>query len=142
MGLDVIKVPGATGYIDTNYEGKADAAIKAIKDGYDFVYVHIEATDEVSHAQDLKLKLQALEDFDSRLIGRVRAALGDSVAYCVLPDHPVPLRLGKHTRTPVPVAVYQPGVAPDAVATYDEIGCPQGALGHLEGSALMDLLLG
>ena len=142
MGLDVIKVPGATGYIDTNYEGKADAAIKAIKDGYDFVYVHIEATDEVSHAQDLKLKLQALEDFDSRLIGRVRAALGDSVAYCVLPDHPVPLRLGKHTRTPVPVAVYQPGVAPDAVATYDEIGCPQGALGHLEGGALMDLLLG
>ena len=142
MGLDVIKVPGATGYIDTNYEGKADAAIKAIKDGYDFVYVHIEATDEVSHAQDLKLKLQALEDFDSRLIGRVRAALGDSVAYCVLPDHPVPLRLGKHTRTPVPVAVYQPGVAPDAVAAYDEIGCPQGALGHLEGSALMDLLLG
>ena len=142
MGLDVIKVPGATGYIDTNYEGKADAAIKAIKDGYDFVYVHIEATDEVSHAQDLKLKLQAIEDFDSRLIGRVRAALGDTVAYCVLPDHPVPLRLGKHTRTPVPVAVYQPGVAPDAVATYDEIGCPQGALGHLEGSALMDLLLG
>ncbi len=142
MGLDVIKVPGATGYIDTNYEGKADAAIKAIKDGYDFVYVHIEATDEVSHAQDLKLKLQAIEDFDSRLIGRVRAALGDSVAYCVLPDHPVPLRLGKHTRTPVPVAVYQPGVAPDAVAAYDEIGCPQGALGHLEGSALMDLLLG
>ena len=142
MGLDVIKVPGATGYIDTNYEGKADAVIKAIKGGYDFVYVHIEATDEVSHAQDLKLKLQAIEDFDSRLIGRVRAALGDSVAYCVLPDHPVPLRLGKHTRTPVPVAVYQPGVAPDAVATYDEIGCPQGALGHLEGSALMDLLLG
>lgn len=141
MGLDVIKVPGATGYIDTNYEGKADAAIKAIRDGYDFVYVHIEATDEVSHAQDLKLKLQAIEDFDRRLIGRVRAALGDSVAYCVLPDHPVPLRLGKHTRTPVPVAVYQPGVAPDAVATYDEIGCPQGALGHLEGSALMDLLL-
>ena len=142
MGLDVIKVPGATGYIDTNYEGKADAAIKAIRDGYDFVYVHIEATDEVSHAQDLKLKLQALEDFDSRLIGRVRAALGDSVAYCVLPDHPVPLRLGKHTRTPVPVAVYQPGVAPDAVATYDEIGCPHGALGHLAGSDLMDLLLG
>ncbi len=142
MGLDVIKVPGATGYIDTNYEGKADAAIKAIRDGYDFVYVHIEATDEVSHAQDLKLKLQAIEDFDGRLIGRVRAALGDTVAYCVLPDHPVPLRLGKHTRTPVPVAVYQPGVAPDAVAAYDEIGCPQGALGHLEGSALMDLLLG
>jgi 2,3-bisphosphoglycerate-independent phosphoglycerate mutase len=142
MGLDVIKVPGATGYIDTNYEGKADAAIKAIKDGYDFVYVHIEATDEVSHAQDLKLKLKSLEDFDGRLIGRVRAALGDKVSYCVLPDHPVPLRLGKHTRTPVPVAVYQPGETPDAVQTYDEIAAPTGALGHLKGGELMDLLLG
>ena len=142
MGLDVIKVPGATGYIDTNYEGKADAAIKAIKDGYDFVYVHIEATDEVSHAQDLKLKLKAIEDFDRRLVGRVRAALGDSVAYCVLPDHPVPLHLGKHTRTPVPVAVYQPGVAPDDVKSYDEIGCPKGALGYLKGGDLMDGLLG
>ena len=142
MGLDVIPVPGATGYIDTNYEGKADAAIKAIRDGYDFVYVHIEATDEVSHAQDLKLKLQALEDFDGRLIGRVRAALGDTVSYCVLPDHPVPIRLGKHTRTPVPVAVYQPGETPDAVETYDEVACPKGALGLLKGGELMDLLLG
>lgn len=142
MGLDVIKVHGATGYIDTNYEGKADAAIKAIKDGYDFVYVHIEATDEVSHAQDLKLKIKAIEDFDSRLIGRVRAALGDSVAYCVLPDHPVPVRLGKHTRTPVPVAVYQPGAAADDVRTYDEIACPKGQLGHLAGGGLMDVLLG
>ena len=142
MGLDVIRVQGATGYIDTNYEGKADAAIKAIKDGYDFVYVHIEATDEVSHAQDLKLKIKAIEDFDSRLIGRVRAALGDSVAYCVLPDHPVPIRLGKHTRTPVPVAVYQPGVKADDVRTYDEIACPRGRLGHLAGGGLMDVLLG
>ncbi len=142
MGLDVINVPGATGYIDTNYEGKADAAIKAIRDGYDFVYVHIEATDEVSHARDLELKIKALEDFDRRLIGRVRAALGDSVAYCVLPDHPVPVRLGRHTRTPVPVAVYQPGVPADGVAAYDEIGCPKGALGHMAGGDLMDLLLG
>ena len=142
MGLDVIKVPGVTGYIDTNYEGKADAAIKAIKDGYDFVYVHIEATDEVSHEQNLKLKLKTLEDFDKRLIGRVRAALGDKVGYCVLPDHPVPLRLGKHTRTPVPVAVYQPGEAPDGVQTYDEIAAQAGALGHLKGGDLMDLLLG
>ncbi len=142
MGLDVIKVPGATGYIDTNYEGKADAAIKAIRDGYDFVYVHIEATDEVSHEQNLKLKLKTLEDFDKRVIGRVRSALGDKVGYCVLPDHPVPLRLGKHTRTPVPVAVYQPGEVPDAVRTYDEIAAQAGALGYLKGGDLMDLLLG
>ena len=141
MGLDVIKVPGATGYIDTNYEGKADAAVKAIEDGYDFVYVHIESTDEVSHERRLDLKIKAIEDFDSRLIGRVMAKLGDGAAYCVLPDHPVPLRLGKHTRTPVPFAVYQPGNAPDAVDSYGERTALNGSLGALKGGELMDLLL-
>ena len=140
MGLDVIRVPGATGYIDTNYEGKADAALKALADGYDFVYVHIESTDEVSHARDLKLKLQAIEDFDSRLIGRVIANAPSGTAFAVLPDHPVPLALGKHTRTPVPVAVWQPGVAPDAVQAYSEADAPQGALGAMKASDFMDLL--
>ena len=139
--VDVIKVPGATGYIDTNYEGKADAAIKAIEDGYDFVYVHIESTDEVSHEQRLDLKLKAIEDFDSRLIGRVMAKLGDKVAYCVLPDHPVPLRIGKHTRTPVPVAVYQPGNEADGVDAYSESAALKGSLGALKGGELMDILL-
>jgi len=141
MGMDVIRVPGATGYIDTNYEGKADAAVKALADGYDFVYVHVEAIDEVSHAQDLALKLKAIEDFDARVVGRVMAAAGPDVAYCVLPDHPVPLALGKHTRTPVPVAVYQPGVEPDDIETFDEEAAIKGALGFLKGRELMDLLL-
>lgn len=141
MGMDVIRVPGATGYIDTNYEGKADAAVKALADGYDFVYVHVEAIDEVSHAQDLKLKLRAIEDFDARVVGRVIAAAGPDVAYCVLPDHPVPLATGKHTRTPVPVAVYQPGVEPDGIETFDEEAAIKGGLGFLKGRELMDLLL-
>ena len=141
MGMDVIKVPGATGYIDTNYEGKADAALQALQDGYDFIYVHVEAIDEVSHAQDLKLKLQAIEDFDARLVGRVMAHAGSTVAYAVLPDHPVPLALGKHTREPVPVSVSQPGVAPDGVQTFDEVAAFTGSLGLLKGSDLMDLLL-
>ncbi len=141
MGMDVIRVPGATGYIDTDYEAKADAAIKALADGYDFVYVHVEAIDEVSHAQDLTLKLQTIEDFDQRLVGRVMEAGGPDVTYCVLPDHPVPLATGKHTRTPVPVAVYQPGVEPDDVESFSEIAAPKGALGRLWGSKLMDLLL-
>jgi hypothetical protein len=128
--------------IDTDFEGKADAAVRAVRDGYDFVYVHLEATDEVSHAQDLQLKMRAIEDFDSRIIGRVRSALGDGAAYCVLPDHPVPLRVGRHTRTPVPVSVCRPGVAPDAVETYSERSCPAGALGAMKGGDLMDLLLG
>lgn len=142
MGLDVIHVPGATGYIDTNYEGKADAALKALADGYDFIYLHVEAMDEVSHAQDLKLKMQALEDFDRRIVGRVMQSAGDNVAFCVLPDHPVPLATGKHTRTPVPVSIWQPGVAPDAVQTFDEQAALSGSLGPMKGSEMMDLLLG
>jgi 2,3-bisphosphoglycerate-independent phosphoglycerate mutase len=139
MGMDVIRVPGATGYIDTNYEGKADAAIAAIRD-HDFVYVHVEAIDEVSHAQDLKLKLQTIEDFDRRLVSRVLDAVGPTVTYVVLPDHPVPLASGKHTRTPVPVSVWRPGWTPDSVRVYDETTCPTGALGALKGRELMDLL--
>lgn len=141
LGMDVIKVPGATGYVDTDYSAKADAAIKAIRDGYDFVYVHIESTDEVSHAKDLALKMRAIEDFDAKLIGKVMRELGDEVAYCVLPDHPVPISIGKHTRTPVPVAVYQPGNEPDKVSVYDEKSAKRGALGFLKGAELTDLLL-
>ncbi len=141
LGMDVIRVPGATGYIDTNYEGKADAALEAIRT-HDFVYVHVEAMDEVSHAQDLKLKLQTIADFDRRLVARVLAAAGPDITYAVLPDHPVPLASGKHTRTPVPVSVWRPGWQADAVTTYDEIACPRGALGAMAGRALMDLLLG
>lgn len=142
MGMDVIRVPGATGYIDTNYEGKADAALKALADGYDFVYVHVEAIDEVSHAQDLKLKLKAIEDFDQRLVGRVLQHAGPNTAFCVLPDHPVPIATGKHTRDLVPVAVWQPGVEPDTVETFDEIAARRGALRRMRQADLMNLLLG
>ncbi|MCL1920835.1 MAG: 2,3-bisphosphoglycerate-independent phosphoglycerate mutase [Kiritimatiellaeota bacterium] len=142
MGMDVIKVQGATGYIDTNYEAKADAVLKALADGYDFVYAHVEAMDEVSHAQDLDLKIKTIEDFDARLVGRVMHNAKGDVAYAVLPDHPVPIATGKHTRTPVPVAVRQPGVTPDAVQSYDEVIAAYGTLGRLQGRGLMDLLLG
>ena len=141
MGMDVITVPGATGYIDTNYEGKADAAIAALQT-HDFVFVHVEALDEVSHAQNLKLKIQAIEDFDQRLIGRVLAAVDPSVTLAVLPDHPVPVRTGKHTRTPVPVSIRRAGWTPDSVPCYDEAACLQGTLGALKGREFMDLLLG
>jgi len=142
MGMDVIRVPGATGYIDTNYEGKADAALAAIRT-HDFVFVHIEAPDEVSHAQNLKLKLKVIEDFDARLIGRVMAGVDlNAVTLAVLPDHPVPLALGRHTRVPVPVAVRRPGWTPDGVQTYDEQACRRGALGAMRGRQFMDLLFG
>ncbi|MFZ4395283.1 MAG: cofactor-independent phosphoglycerate mutase [Kiritimatiellia bacterium] len=141
MGMEVIRVPGATGYTDTNYEGKADAAIEAIRT-HDFVFVHVEAMDEVSHAQNAQLKIRTIEDFDRRLVGRVLAAVDPSVTLAVLPDHPVPVRTGKHTRTPVPVAIRCADWTPDSVQSYDEIACPQGELGALQGRAFMDLLLG
>jgi 2,3-bisphosphoglycerate-independent phosphoglycerate mutase len=140
LGMDVIEVEGATGYIDTNYEGKAQAAIEALQD-HDLVYVHVEAIDEVSHAQDLELKIKAIEDFDSRIVQPILAAFpAEELTAVVLPDHPVPLRLGKHTRTPVPVSIRMPGTTPDAVSTYDEAACPSGALGALAGPDLMALL--
>ena len=139
LGMDVIHVPGATGYVDTDYEAKADAAIAAARD-YDFVYVHVEAIDEVSHAGDLALKIEAIEAFDRRLVRRVMDALGDGARYAILPDHPVPVRLGKHTRAPVPVSVRGEGFAPDGTAAFDEISAQHGTLGALKGAGLMNLL--
>ncbi len=139
LGMDAPDIPGATGYIDTSYENKADAAIAALRD-HDFVYVHVEATDEVSHAGDLALKIKTIEDVDHRLVQRVMDACGKDVRYVVLPDHPVPVHLRRHTRVPVPVAVCGPGIAPDSVETYDEIAAPTGALGALFGPELMEYL--
>ncbi|MEI6564264.1 MAG: cofactor-independent phosphoglycerate mutase [bacterium] len=141
LGMDVVTVPGATGYIDTNFEGKAAAAVEAIKT-HDFVYLHLEAIDEVSHEQNLKLKIKTIEDFDSRIICPVMDAVGTDVSYAVLPDHPVPIRLGKHTRTPVPVSLRMPGVAPDGVMAYSELDCPHGSLGAMQGEGLMRVLFG
>jgi 2,3-bisphosphoglycerate-independent phosphoglycerate mutase len=139
LGMDAIEVPGATGYVDTNYEGKADAAVAALRT-HDMVYLHVEAIDEVSHERNLKLKLKAIEDFDSRVVARVMDACGWKPNAAVLPDHPVPVALGKHTRTPVPVAVRMAGREADAVRTFDEIACPKGALGAMRDGDLMNLL--
>jgi 2,3-bisphosphoglycerate-independent phosphoglycerate mutase len=139
LGMDSIVVPGATGYIDTNYEGKAAAAVEALKT-HDFVYLHLEGIDEVSHEQNLKLKIKAIEDFDSRIIVPVMEAVGPDANYAVLPDHPVPIKMGKHTRIPVPVSVRMVGVAPDGVQAYSEIDCPSGALGAMKADGLMRVL--
>lgn len=139
LGMDAIAVPGATGYIDTNYEGKAAAVVEALKT-HDFVYLHLEGIDEVSHEQNLKLKIKAIEDFDSRIIVPVMEAVGPDANYAVLPDHPVPIKLGKHTRIPVPVSVRMVGVAPDDVQAYSEIDCPHGTLGAMKADGLMRVL--
>ncbi len=141
-GMTVIEVPGATGFLDTNYEGKVAAALKALAD-HDLVYLHVEAIDECSHMGDLRLKLRAIEEFDSRIVAPVRAALaGQPVNYLVLPDHPVPIQLRKHTTTPVPVAFCGPGVVPDSVSSYSERLAPTGSLGAHRGDELVRLVLG
>ncbi len=139
--MDIVRVPGATGFIDTNYKGKAEAAVKALED-HDFVYLHVEAIDECSHMGDLELKMQAIKDFDSKIAGPVMSALkGKDVTFTILPDHPVPIKLRKHTRTPVPFAICGKHITPDSLKTYSETLAPKGGLGHLKGDSLMRLVL-
>lgn len=141
-GMDIIKVPGATGFIDTNYAGKAEAAIHALKD-HDFIYLHVEAIDECSHMGRLDLKLKAIEDFDSKIVGPVMEALKymEDISYAILPDHPVPVKIKKHTRTPVPVAIMGPHIKPDAVQVYSENSAQQGSLGFMKEAELMKILM-
>ena len=143
-GLDVIHVPGATGLHDTNYEGKAQACLDALAD-HDFIYVHVEATDEASHARDLELKIRCIEYLDGRLVRPLLAGLearGIEAAIAILPDHPTPVETGQHGRDPVPVAIRRPGETPDATGRYDEAEAARGALGLLENDAFIRLLLG
>ncbi|MCX6842768.1 MAG: cofactor-independent phosphoglycerate mutase [candidate division WOR-3 bacterium] len=142
-GLDVIDVPGATGLIDTNYEGKADACLKALDD-HDFVFVHVEASDEAGHAKDLKQKILAIEYLDSRLVARVMKGLEDrgiEATVAVLPDHLTPVAQGNHVHGPVPVAIWNPHLTPDSVQSYDESACASGSLGMLHGSDFIRTLL-
>jgi 2,3-bisphosphoglycerate-independent phosphoglycerate mutase len=149
-GMEIVEVEGATGYIDTNYEGKATAAAQALERN-DFVYLHVEAVDEVSHAGDLDLKIRTIEDFDKRLVGtfletfaQSPAAEGkglDNLACAVLPDHPVPVALRKHTRTPVPVMFVHPDREGDAGGLlYNELDAPRGSIGPLETDGVMRTL--
>lgn len=140
-GMDVIPVEGATGYLDTNYAGKAEAAIKAIEN-HDFVYVHLEAIDECSHEGNLQHKMQAISDLENKIIKPVMTALaGRDLTFAILPDHPVPLRLRAHTRTPVPVAICGPHIVPDAVRHYSEKDAPKGSLGFMHGEEFVRKVL-
>ena len=133
-GLRRIAVEGATGLYDTNYENKAAAAIEALKTD-DFVYLHIEASDEAGHEGDIALKLRTIENLDHRAVGPIMKALetwNEPVAIAILPDHPTPCAHRTHTAEPVPFVIYYPGIEPDSVQTFDEVSCQQGAYGLLE----------
>lgn len=140
-GMDTVTVPGATGYLDTNYEGKAEAALCALED-HDFVYVHVEAADECSHQGDVDGKMRAIRDLDRRVVRILLDGAPAETRFLLLPDHPVPLELRKHTREPVPFALCGAGVEADGVVAYDEISAARGAAGVLRGDGLMRLLLG
>lgn len=134
-GLQVINVEGATGLYDTNYEGKAQAAVSALRRD-DFVYVHVEASDEAGHDGNVQLKLKTIENLDRRIVGPVLDAvrqMPEPAAVAVLPDHPTPCARRTHTAEPVPFALYYPGITPDAVQTFDEDAARQGAYGLLRG---------
>lgn len=142
-GLRVINVEGATGLYDTNYEGKAKAAIEALRTD-DFVYLHVEASDEAGHDGDLDLKLQTIENLDRRAIRPIyeevknwgvpgtSTADMEPVAIAVLPDHPTPVAHRTHTNEPIPFLIYAPGMEPDGVKAFDEDSCKNGAYGLLE----------
>ena len=142
-GLRCIDVEGATGLYTTNYEGKAQAALDALKTD-DFVYLHIEASDEAGHEGDVPLKLKTIEYLDRRVVGPVCEALknwSEPVAVAVLPDHPTPCELRTHTNDPVPFLVYYPGIEADDVQTYDEVACREGSYGWLEKDEFMNLFM-
>lgn len=142
-GLRCIDVEGATGLYNTNYEGKAQAAIEALKTD-DFVYLHIEASDEAGHEGDVPLKLKTIEYLDRRAVGPIYEAVKDwdePVAIAVLPDHPTPCELRTHTAEPIPFLVYYPGIEPDNVSTYDEVACQKGEYGLLDKDEFMNLFM-
>lgn len=141
-GLESIEVEGATGLYDTNYEGKAQAAIDALKTN-DFVFLHVEASDEAGHEGDVDLKVRTIEYLDSRIVKPIYEAVktwDEPVTIAILPDHPTPCAIKTHTNAPVPFIIYNPLQAGDAVQVYDEQAATQGELGAISGDEFMQLL--
>ena len=142
-GLRIIKVPGATGLADTNYEGKAQAAIDALRQD-DFVFVHVEASDEAGHDGDLELKLKTIEYLDQRLIAPIYHEVKDwqdDVCVAVLPDHLTPVEMRIHVGQPVPFLIWHRGIEPDDVQQYDEVSCVNGSYGLLRLNEFMQALM-
>ncbi|MCK5808559.1 cofactor-independent phosphoglycerate mutase [bacterium] len=142
--MEVVEVEGATGLYDTNYEGKAAAAIEALKRN-DFVYLHVEATDEAGHEGDVDLKIKCIEYLDARITKYIlenKDSLDEPLTIAVLPDHPTPAELRIHTREAVPFVIYNPSLEADEVTRYDEDAVDKGILGTIEGPDFIKLLIG
>ena len=142
-GLKIVEVEGATGLANTNYEGKAQAAIEALEKD-DFVFVHVEASDEAGHDGDLELKLKTIEYLDQRLIAPIYNKVqtwDEPVCIAVLPDHLTPVEMRIHVGQPVPFLIWHRGIEPDAVQQYDEVSCVDGAYGLLKLNEFMQTLM-
>ncbi len=142
-GLKPILVEGATGLWNTNYEGKVAAAIAALKDN-DFVFLHIEASDEAGHEGDYNLKIKTIENLDSRVCKPILEAvqqMNEPITIAVLPDHPTPCRIRTHTGEPVPFLIYWPGDHADSVERFSEHSAQQGSYGLLEGEQFINEFL-
>lgn len=133
-GLTPVDVEGATGLANTNYEGKAAAALHALKDA-DFVFLHIEASDEAGHDGDLDLKLNTIKDLDRRIVAPILEEVekwDEPVAIALLPDHATPVELRVHKGEPVPFTIWYKGIEPDSVKSYSEAACAEGSYGLLK----------
>lgn len=142
-GLRIIEVEGATGLANTNYEGKAQAAIDALRQD-DFVFVHVEASDEAGHDGDLELKLKTIEYLDQRLITPIYKEVeqwNEPVCIAVLPDHLTPVEMRIHVGQPVPFLIWHRGIQSDDVQQYDEVSCVDGAYGLLKLNEFMQELM-
>jgi 2,3-bisphosphoglycerate-independent phosphoglycerate mutase len=139
----VIKVEGATGLYDTNYEGKAQAAVEALKT-CDLVYLHIEASDEAGHEGNVELKTKTIEFLDKRVVKYIieeTQKFNEPVAIAILPDHPTPCALKTHTRDAIPFTIYYPGIQADAVEVYDEFAVANGDSETIKGDEFIRLFL-
>lgn len=142
-GLDVIEVEGATGLWDTNYEGKTAAAIENLKKK-DFVFLHVEASDEAGHDGDVDLKVKTIENLDARMVGPIWEEVknwDEPVCIAILPDHYTPVEMRIHVGEPVPFIIHAPGQTPDEVQSYDEFTCVNGSYGVLRLNEFMDTLM-
>lgn len=140
-GMNVVEVEGATGYIDTNFDGKAEAAVNEFKNGQDFVYIHVEAPDECGHRHEIQNKVKAIELIDKHILGPVSeylASTGETFKILITPDHATPLSLKTHTNDPVPFMIYNSADSKKGVETFNEKTAAETGLFVETGHSIMN----
>ena len=138
--MQIINVPGATGLHNTNYEGKAHFALKALKNN-DLVIIHVEAPDEAGHSKNYKQKIKTIEDLDKRLIGEIIKKIDTPYAIAILSDHPTPCEIGTHTSDPVPFVIFSPFMKSDKVSKFDETNVKKGDFGLVTNKSIVSMLI-